>query len=190
MLIGYARVSTSDQNLASQVKALQDAGCSKIFEDKASGAKADRPGLAAALKFARPGDCLVIWKLDRLGRSVKNLIELSSQLSDQGIELKSLSDGIDTSTSSGRFYFTVLAALAEMERDLIRERTLAGLEAARSNGRTGGRPTALTDEQRETARILLKDGGKGYSAVARELGVSRSTLYRYFPIEDESNAKD
>lgn len=151
MLIGYARVSTDDQNLDLQKDALKNAGCERIFEDTQSGAKAKRPGLNAALEFARPGDTIVIWRLDRLGRTMKNLIELVSQLETSDIGLKSLQESLDTSSSSGKLIFHIFGALAEFERNLIRERTQAGLEAARARGRMGGRPKALDANDREIA---------------------------------------
>ena len=141
MLIGYARVSTQDQNLELQREALTQAGCQKIFEDKISGAKIDRPGLSKALEILREADTLVVWKLDRLGRSVKQLVNLVSELHKQNIHFKSLTDAIDTGTPSGRFFFHVMASLAEMERELTIERTRAGLEIARQLGRKGGRKT-------------------------------------------------
>jgi Site-specific recombinases, DNA invertase Pin homologs len=137
VLIGYARVSTQDQNLELQREALIKAGCQKVFDDKVSGSRAERPGLATALEMLREGDTLVVWKLDRLGRSVKQLIDLVGELSKQGIQFKSLTDSIDTGTPSGRFFFHVMASLAEMERELIVERTRAGLEVARQLGRKG-----------------------------------------------------
>ncbi len=138
MLIGYARVSTQDQNPALQIEALTKAGCKKIFEDKISGSRAQRPGLVKALEILREGDTLVVWKLDRLGRSVKNLVDLVGELHKQNIQFKSLTDAIDTGIASGRFFFHVMASLAEMERELTVERTRAGLEVARKLGRKGG----------------------------------------------------
>ena len=138
MLIGYARVSTHDQNLELQREALKNAGCSKIFEDKVSGTRTDRPGFTKALEILRDGDTLVVWKLDRLGRSVKHLVDMVDELHKQGIQFKSLTDAIDTGTPSGRFFFHVMASLAEMERELVIERTRAGLEVARQLGRKGG----------------------------------------------------
>ena len=138
MLIGYARVSTQDQNLELQIDALTKAGCHRLFDDKMSGSRAERPGLAKALDMLREGDTLVVWKLDRLGRSVKNLVDLVGQLHKQGVQFKSLTDAIDTGTPSGRFFFHVMASLAEMERELIVERTRAGLDVARKLGRKGG----------------------------------------------------
>ncbi len=147
MLIGYARVSTEDQNLDLQRKALTKAGCKKLFDDKASGTRTSRPGLDLAMATLREGDTLVVWKLDRLGRSVKNLVDLVGELHRQGVQFKSLTDSIDTGTPSGRFFFHVMASLAQMERELIVERTCAGLEAARRLGRTGGRKRRMTEKQ-------------------------------------------
>lgn len=155
MLIGYARVSTQDQNLDLQTEALISAGCKKIFDDKISGRKAERPGLAKTLEMLREGDTLVVWKLDRLGRSIKNLVDLVGELQKQGIQFKSLTDAIDTSTPSGRFFFHIMASLAEMERELTVERTRAGLEVARQLGRKGGRKRQMTDSKIEPAKKLL-----------------------------------
>jgi len=140
MLIGYARVSTDDQNLDLQKDALKNAGCDKIYEDQISGAKADRPGLTTVLEYAREGDVIVIWRLDRLSRSLKDLIEMVTLLDSKGIGLKSIHESIDTSSSTGKLVFHIFGALAEFERNLIRERTQAGLQAARARGRKGGRP--------------------------------------------------
>jgi DNA invertase Pin-like site-specific DNA recombinase len=180
MLIGYARVSTQDQNLELQRKALNDAGCEKIFDDKVSGSRSERPGLAQALGILRDGDTLVVWKLDRLGRSVKHLVDLVGELEGQGVNFRSLTDSIDTSTASGRFFFHVMASLAEMERELTVERTRAGLEVARSLGRVGGRKRKMTDSKLESARRLLA-GGVPVKDVAKNLGVSVPTLYRWLP---------
>ena len=155
MLIGYARVSTQDQNLDLQSEALTKAGCEKIFNDKISGSRAERPGLTKALEMLREGDTLVVWKLDRLGRSVKNLVDLVGELHQQGIQFKSLTDAIDTGTPSGRFFFHVMASLAEMERELTVERTRAGLEVARQLGRKGGRRRQMTESKIESAKKLL-----------------------------------
>ena len=152
MLIGYARVSTQDQNLALQYDALMHAGCQKVFEDKISGTKAERPGLSLCLEMLREGDTLVVWKLDRLGRSVKQLVNLVGELQEQGIHFKSLTDSIDTSTAAGRFFFHVMASLAEMERELMVERTRAGLEIARQSGRKGGRKPKMTDSKLGVAK--------------------------------------
>ncbi len=145
MLIGYARVSTQDQNLELQIEALTKAGCKKIFEDKVSGSRAERPGLAKARDVLREGDTLVVWKLDRLGRSVKHLVNLVVELEQQGVQFKSLTDVIDTGTPSGRFFFHVMASLAQMERELTIERTRAGLAVARQLGRKGGRKLQMTE---------------------------------------------
>jgi DNA invertase Pin-like site-specific DNA recombinase len=180
MLIGYARVSTTDQNLDLQIDALTKAGCQKLFDDKISGSRAARPGLAKALEMLRDGDTLVVWKLDRLGRSVKNLVDLVGELHRQGVHFKSLTDAIDTGTSSGRFFFHVMASLAEMERDLTVERTRAGLEVARQLGRKGGRKRQMTDSKIESAKKLLTSGMPPRD-VAKNLGVSIPTLYRWIP---------
>ncbi|HEA9644507.1 TPA: recombinase family protein, partial [Escherichia coli] len=147
MLIGYIRVSTNDQNTDLQRNALMCAGCEQIFEDKMSGTKSERPGLKRALKCLKRGDTLVVWKLDRLGRRMKHLIALTEELRAKGVNFRSLTDSIDTSTPMGRFFFHMMGALAEMERELIVERTLAGLAAARAQGRVGGRRPKLTKEQ-------------------------------------------
>ncbi len=180
MLIGYARVSTQDQNLNLQIEALNKAGCKKIFNDKASGNRAERPGLGKTLEMLREGDTLVVWKLDRLGRSVKNLVDLVSDLHKQGIHFKSLTDAIDTSSPSGRFFFHVMASLAEMERELAIERTRAGLEVARQLGRRGGRKRKMTDSKIESAKKLLANGIPPRE-VAKNLSISVPTLYRWIP---------
>lgn len=180
MLVGYARVSTQDQNLDLQTQALNDAGCERIYEDKISGTRAEREGLTKALDHLRSGDTLVVWKLDRLGRSVKHLVDLVNNLHEKGIHFKSVTDNIDTSTPSGRFFFHVMASLAEMERDLMVERTKAGLEVARQLGRTGGRKRVMTDSKLESAKKLLANGVPPKD-VASNLGVSVPTLYRWLP---------
>jgi DNA invertase Pin-like site-specific DNA recombinase len=180
MWIGYARVSTPDQNLDLQTEALTKAGCKKVFDDKVSGRRAERPGLAKALELLREGDTLVVWKLDRLGRSVKHLVELVGELHQQGVQFKSLTDAIDTGTPSGRFFFHVMASLAEMERELTVERTRAGLAVARQLGRTGGRKRQMTDSKIESAKKLLANGVPPRD-VAKNLGVSVPTLYRWIP---------
>ena len=180
MLIGYARVSTQDQNLELQRKALTKAGCQKVFEDKVSGTQPDRPGLARALEMLREGDTLIVWKLDRLGRSVKQLVDLVGKLHKQGVQFRSLTDAIDTGTPSGRFFFHVMASLAEMERELTVERTRAGLEIARRLGRKGGRKPKMTDSKIESAKNLLASGIPPKD-VAKNLGVSIPTLYRWVP---------
>lgn len=185
MLIGYARVSTLDQNLDLQREALLKAGCQKNFEDKMSGTKNDRPGLNKALETLREGDTFVVWKLDRLGRSVKQLVDLVGDLHRQGIHFKSLTDVIDTSTPSGRFFFHVMASLAEMERELTVERTRAGLEAARQQGRKGGRRPKMTLSKIESAKKLLASGIPP-KEVAKNLSVSIPTLYRWIPASSRS----
>jgi DNA invertase Pin-like site-specific DNA recombinase len=177
MLIGYARVSKDEQNLDLQVDALTAAGVERIFRDKESGAKADRKGLAEALSHLRKGDVLTVWKLDRLGRSTIQLMMLLNDLHERGIDFKSLTEGIDTTTSFGRFFFTMSAALAQLERDRLIERTNAGLKAAKARGRTGGRKPKLTADQIEMAKGLLENG-KPPRDVAKAFGVGRSTLYR------------
>ena len=180
MLIGYARVSTQDQNLDLHTEALTKVGCKKIYNDKISGSRAERPGLTKALEMLREGDTLVVWKLDRLGRSVKNLVDLVGELHQQGIQFKSLTDAIDTGTPSGRFFFHVMASLAEMERELTVERTRAGLEVARQLGRKGGRRRQMTESKIESAKKLLANGVPPRD-VATNLGVSVPTLYRWIP---------
>ena len=177
MLIGYARVSTDEQNLDLQLDALMAAGCEQTFTDKVTGAATTKVGLEDALKYARAGDTLVVWKLDRLGRTVKGLVELVEGIQQRGIQFKSITDSIDTSTAAGRFFFHVMAALAEMERELIRERTKAGLHAARARGRLGGRKAKMDASKVESAKHLLKSGMTSRE-VATNLGVSRATLYR------------
>jgi len=178
MNIGYARVSTREQNLEPQLDALAKAGCDQIFEDHASGAKMARPGLDQALSHLRESDVLVIWKLDRLGRTIRGLIELVGELRDRRIGFRSLTEGFDTSTPGGRLIFHIFAALAEMERDLIRERTQAGLAAARARGRNGGRKPKLIGKKLAHARELLANRDISVGEVAATLGVDRSTLYR------------
>ncbi len=180
MLIGYARVSTQDQDLDLQIDALTKAGCQKVFNDKISGSRAERPGLTKALEMLREGDTLVVWKLDRLGRSVKHLVDLVGKLHKQSIQFKSLTDAIDTGTPSGRFFFHVMTSLAEMERELTIERTRAGLEVARQLGRKGGRKRHMTDSKIESAKKLLANGVPPRD-VAKNLGVSVPTLYRWIP---------
>lgn len=180
MLIGYARVSTRDQNLILQLDALKAAGCKPIFEDKVSGVARSRPGLEKTLATLEQGDTLVVWKLDRLGRTVKQLVEFVGDLQQRGIEFRSLTEGIDTSTPAGRFFFHIIAAMAEMERELIRERTRAGLDSARAQGLVGGRKKVLTDKKLASAKTLL-EGGTPPREVAGQLGVSVATLYRHIP---------
>lgn len=178
MLIGYARVSTADQNLDLQLDALEKAGCGRVFKDRQSGAVVKRPGLDEALSHLRPDDTLVVWKLDRLGRTARQLVVFVADLQTRGVSFQSLTDGIDTTTPAGRFFFHVMAALAEMERDLLRERTRAGLTAAKARGREGGRPPKLSDEQLAHAERLMTDPKVSHASIARTLGINRSTLYR------------
>ncbi|MBC8211164.1 MAG: recombinase family protein [Gammaproteobacteria bacterium] len=178
MIIGYARVSTVDQSLDMQIDALKKAGCERIYKDKASGRDFERSQLKECIKALREGDELVVWKLDRLGRSVKNLIETVQELNKNGVEFKSLTENLDTSSSGGKLVFNVFAALAEFERDLISERTKEGLEAARKRGRKGGRPKKLNAEKIKMAKKLLLDPDQTVKGVAEMLGVGRNTLYR------------
>jgi DNA invertase Pin-like site-specific DNA recombinase len=177
MLIGYARVSTQEQTLNLQKDALQQSGCTKIFTDTASGAKAERRGLEEALNYVRKGDTLVVWRLDRLGRSLPHLITTMTDLEERGIGFKSLTENIDTTTSGGKLIFHIFGALAEFERNLIRERTQAGLTAARARGKKGGRPKAITVQKRSIAQELY-DTGHPIMDICRTLKISRATLYR------------
>ena len=177
-LIGYARISTAEQDPALQLDALHAAGCARVFSDRASGAVAERPELARALDHLRAGDTLVVWKLDRLGRSLRHLIDTVRSLEDRGIGFCSLHESIDTTTPAGRLIFHVFGALAEFERDLIRERTEAGLAAARARGRRGGRPAVMTVEKASVARQMYASREHTVAAIAATLGVSRATVYR------------
>jgi DNA invertase Pin-like site-specific DNA recombinase len=181
MLVGYARVSTQDQNPALQLDALAAAGCERVFVEKASGAQRDRPELKTALDYVRKGDTLVVWKLDRLARSLKQLIETVELLDQREIRFRSLTENIDTTSAGGKLVFHIFASLAEFERAIIRERTRAGLEAARGRGRTGGRPPALSDKDLAAARALLADPNITVEDVAQRLQVAASTLYRHLP---------
>ena len=174
--IGYARVSTIDQGLALQLDALAKAGCDRVFQDKASGAKADRPGLTAALSFVREGDILTVWKLDRLGRSLPHLIETVNALEARGVSFRSLTEAIDTTTPGGRLIFHIFGALGQFERDLIRERTRAGLDAAAARGRQGGRKPVVTKEKLRRARTLVAQGFTVREAAAR-IRVGKTVLY-------------
>lgn len=181
MLIGYMRVSTADQNLGLQCDALVAAGVSpdRIYEDVCSGRATDRPGLARALDVARDGDALVIWKLDRIGRSLPHVVGLVGDLQNRGVGLKVLTGDVDTTTPTGRLVFGIFATLAEFERDLIHERTMAGLAAARARGRSGGRPRVMTRQKLKAAMALMADRDNAARDVAAQLGVSLSTLYAY-----------
>src|SRR5512144_256803 len=183
MLIGYARVSTTDQTLDLQKDALEKAGCSKIFTDTASGAKAERIGLEEALNYVRPGDSLVVWKLDRLGRSLPHLIETITGLNNRGIGFKSITEAIDTTTSGGKLIFHIFGALAEFERDIIRERTQAGLTAARARGRKGGRPKVLTPKKAEQLQTLYGAKNHTIDEICKTFTISRATLYRYVNVK-------
>jgi DNA invertase Pin-like site-specific DNA recombinase len=186
MLIGYARVSTQDQTLNLQKDALEKLGCNKIFTDTASGAKAERAGLDEALEYVREGDTLVVWRLDRLGRSLKHLIETITELNNRKIGFKSIQENIDTTTSGGKLVFHIFGALAEFERDIIRERTNAGLSAARARGRLGGRPKAKslnTPKKITLAQSLYNDKNNTIDEICKTLNISRATLYRYIKID-------
>jgi len=189
MKIGYARVSTLDQNLELQTDALEKTGCEKIFTDRASGAKDDRQGLIEAVEFCRKGDSLVVWKLDRLGRSLKHLIETINQLHEKKVGFVSVQESIDTTTSGGKLIFHVFGALAEFERELIRERTNAGLASARARGRLGGRPKSMTARQIQMAKTMLADPNTTIKEVCETLAVSKSTLYRYLKPVAEKQTK-
>lgn len=177
--IGYARVSTHEQNLDLQYDALNKAECFKTFTDTMSGAKADRPGLSEALNYLREGDTLFVWRLDRLGRSLKDLLELVNSVQSRGIGFCSLQENIDTTTSSGKLIFHIFASLAEFERSIIRERTLAGLNAARARGRRGGRPASLDSNQLQLVREMYGDLKKSPQEICQAFNISRSALYRY-----------
>lgn len=188
MLIGYARISTNEQNLNLQTDALTKAGCEKIFTDTASGAKSDRTGLTEAINFMRKGDTLCVWKLDRLGRSLKHLIETVLALQALGKGFCSLQENIDTTTSGGKLFFHIFGALAEFERDIIRERTRAGLASARSRGRLGGRPSIMNSKKLKMATSLYADGKTQVGEICETLGISRATFYRHL-FRDQSNVK-
>jgi DNA invertase Pin-like site-specific DNA recombinase len=178
MKIGYARVSTDAQETHLQMDALTRAKCSRVYEEKASGAKTDRPELMKLLDNARKGDVVIVWKLDRLARSLRQLIDTTVLLNERGIELHSLTENINTTTPSGKLTFHIFAALSEFERDILRQRVNAGLKAARKRGRIGGRPRALGEADLKKARALLRSGDYSRVQVAEDLGVSRHTLWR------------
>lgn len=182
MKIGYARVSTRDQNLDLQIDALRKEGCEKIFEEKASGAKSDRPQLLQMMQQLRQGDVVIVWKLDRLGRSLKDLVQRVTEMQEKGAGFKSLHDHIDTTTPQGKLTFHLFAALAEFERDIISERTRAGLASARARGRQGGRPKGLSQKAQDKARIaetLYKEQEQTVAEICEYLSISKPTLYRY-----------
>ena len=178
MKYGYARVSTHEQNLDLQLDALERAGCDQIFTDKASGVQDDRVGLLEALEATQKGDTLTVWRLDRLGRSLRSLIDIMGQVEAKGAEFESVSEGVDTSTSGGKLYFHMMGALSQFERDLIAERTRAGLDAAKARGTKLGRPRKLTGQQIAHARSQLAEGKQTVRSMARILGVDRKTLER------------
>jgi DNA invertase Pin-like site-specific DNA recombinase len=177
--LGYARVSTVDQNPDLQIDALKAAGCSRIFTDKAGGTLDKRPKLDQVLDHLREGDTLVVWRLDRLGRSLRDLIDTVTQLAERGVGFKSLTEGLDTTTAGGRLVFHIFGALAEFERELIRERTNAGLAAARARGRRGGRPVSMTPDKVKVAQQMYDSRDHTVEAIATTLGVSRKTIYRH-----------
>lgn len=189
MLIGYARVSTADQSLDLQKDALQAAGCTQVWEDTASGAKAARPGLAKALERLRDGDMLVVWKLDRLGRSLQHLIETVHALEGRGVGFQSLQDHIDTTTPGGKLLFHILGSLAEFERDLIRERTNAGLAAARARGRKGGRPPGGYTQKKTAAMALRQDPKRSVQEICEMLHISPASFYRYLKESENEKAQ-
>lgn len=190
MNIGYARVSTAEQNLTLQADALEAAGCERVFVETASGAQCDRPELERAVDFMRPGDTLVVWKLDRLARSMRQLIDTVELLQSKGIGFRSLTEAIDTTTAGGMLVFHVFAALAQFERAIIRERTKAGLDAARARGRKGGRRPKLSKDDLRDAKALLRDPEISVAEVAQRVGVSPATLYRYLPGGRSSSCMD
>lgn len=188
MLVGYAKVSTTDQNLDLQKDALLAAGCERIFTDTASGAKSQRPGLTEAFQHCRPGDTMVVWKLDRLGRSLPHLVETVREFVTRDIGFKSLQENIDTMTSGGKLIFHIFASLAEFERDLIRDRTKAGLSAARARGRKGGRPAGVDERKKKVALALKQDPERSVKEICEIVGISRNTYYKYTRSEDKPGA--
>ena len=178
MTFGYARVSTSDQDASLQIDALNAHGCDRVYTETISGSTKSRPQLDQLLEHLRPGDTVVVWRLDRLGRSLRNLIDLVQHLDERGVGFRSLQETIDTTTPGGRLVFHVFGALAEFERDLIRERTKAGLEAARARGRKGGRPAGLSPTQVAAARLMYEKRELTVAEIGATLGVSRTTVYR------------
>jgi len=182
MKYGYARVSTKDQNLDLQIDALKKAGCHKIFKEVAKGAKTSRPKLDEMLSILQKGDVVIIWKLDRMGRSLHHLIKIVNALNEKGIAITSLQDPIDTTTAQGRLMFNMFASLAEFEKDLIYERTMAGLSSARARGRKGGRPKGLSEAAKEKACVaeaLYKQGELSSEQISNQIGVSKTTMYKY-----------
>jgi DNA invertase Pin-like site-specific DNA recombinase len=182
MKVGYARVSTREQNLSLQLDALKKEGCQRIFQEKISGAKADRPELRKMIDQIREGDVIIVWKLDRMGRSLRNLINMINEVQEKGADLKSLNDPIDTTTPHGKLTFHIFASLAEFERDIISERTKAGLASARARGRKGGRPKGLSKEAQNKAIVvetLYREGNMSISQICKHVNIARSTVYDY-----------
>src|SRR5437764_9821874 len=188
MLNAYAPVSIQYQTVHLQKDALEKVGCTKIFTDTASGTKAERKGLDEALEYVREGDTLVVWRLDRLGRSLKHLIETITELNNRKIGFKSITENIDTTTSGGKLVFHIFGALAEFERDIIKDRTKAGLHAARARGRLGGRPKSLTGKKTEMAQALYNDKNNNVDEICKTLNISRATLYRYIQVTPNASA--
>jgi DNA invertase Pin-like site-specific DNA recombinase len=193
MILGYARVSTKDQNLNLQIEALKKAGCEKIYQEKISGATKERPELTNLIEHLREGDVVMVWKLDRLGRSIKNIIDLVLELNQKKVIVKGLTDGVDTSTPNGRLFLNVMASLAEYERELIRERTNAGLSSARARGRVGGRPKGLKAEtvaKLKILRSLYKDTTKQPREIYEPMGITHASFYRYVKLLDTHTDKE
>ena len=189
MLIGYMRVSTGEQSLDLQRDALDRIGCERVYDDVCSGRTTERPGLNQALHVARDGDALVVWKLDRIGRSLPHVVGLVGDLQKRGVGLKVLTGDVDTTTATGRLVFGIFATLAEFERDLIQERTMAGLAAARARGRAGGRPRAMTKQKLKAAMALMADRDNAARDVAKQLGISVSTLYAYVDAKGQARER-
>ncbi len=189
MLIGYMRVSTGEQSLDLQRDALDRIGCERVYDDVCSGRTTERPGLNQALHVARDGDALVVWKLDRIGRSLPHVVGLVGDLQKRGVGLKVLTGDVDTTTATGRLVFGIFATLAEFERDLIQERTMAGLAAARARGRAGGRPRVMTKQKLKAAMALMADRDNAARDVAKQLGISVSTLYAYVDAKGQARER-
>ena len=187
MNIGYARVSTLDQNLDLQIDALNKVECGRIFQEKITGAKLERPQLKEAINYARPNDVLVVWKLDRLGRSLKDLLTIVNELKGREIGLRSLHENIDTTTPTGKLIFHIFASLTEFEKDIIRERTNAGLAAARARGRNGGRPKSLTEKQVNLLKSLYSDKNTPVTEIAKLLNISIKTIYNYLKLDSSGS---
>lgn len=187
--IGYARVSTSEQNLNLQLDALNKYNCVKIFSDHISGTKQKRPELDNLFEYIRPGDILVVWRLDRLARSLRHLIDLTHQLEEKNIQLISVTEKIDTTSSTGRFIFHMFASLAEFERNLIRDRVMAGLSSARARGRKGGRPRTITDEMIKTAQELWNSRAVSVAKICESVGMSKRSFYKVVDVSSEKKKK-